>query len=1163
MKPINLKIKGLNSFIEMQEVNFEILTEKGLFGIFGPTGSGKSTILDGITLALYGEVSRKSTNFMNTNCDSMSVSYEFQITDKEVKRYRVDRDFRRDPKTGNVRTKSAIIVDVINDQVLEDKVRDVTEKCEEIIGLKLDDFTRTVVLPQGKFSEFLKLEGRERREMLERLFNLQKYGDELSFKLGLKIKEETQQTNTLEGELKSYSDVSDEILQEENERLNETKDQLSKCKEELSQAEKAYNEGKELWDLQKELKDLKLKEESLKEIEGEINQDRLRVSLLESSLKVKPYVDGYENTLKEISQVKSIIGTLTKNAESIKNEKILAEEELRKAKEKKDIELPKLKIKEQQVNDAIEEKKSLDLLINEKNDLSKNILIIDSDLQTKSISLKKSEENIVNLGENINFKENKLDSLKISEEFKNKVNEGFVLLSQYESIKKQQIKSEKDITSTKANIEEAKLKSEKLSKVLNEKEASLVETTNKVNKLTENCPGNQDTLIDLKEKLTYVKENWDKNKEYTFLIEKSKINVKKINEYLENKEQEKALLLEETNRLKKEIKIYERENLAHILRESLADGETCPVCGSKDLQKENILSLEHDGKLEKLSQELKSKEEIYNRVNGEIIKLSERLKSEENNINDNNLKLNNLGQDYKNYSPKNLQNEFSLLYKSVNQYNLDKAKYDKELQILIEEKHELLTDYNNVSSALIYNKDMLSKLSDEFESKNKEFLETESKLSILKNEIGVKDFKETRNEIDKKEKERSNLEKDIKDLRSILKTEQANKEKLTEESSNLKILLNEKNTLISEKTKTIEEKQAIIKNKVGDIDNLEKVKEEIIKSIEQIEHQYEINEKKKDEIEESFNSVNNQIISLQGNLLSLQDRSLKDKEMLDKALLEEGIESIDQAKKNFLPKTEIDKLKLKIENYNNSLSELNGALRNLYTKINNRTLTEQEWNELQRRKNEKTNQLDELQKTSTSIEVELKSIIVKLKLKNELLKEKEKLDHKMALLSDLDKLFRGKKFVEFVAANQLKYVSIEASKKLKEISGGTYGLEVDENGKFIIRDYKNGGAQRDATTLSGGETFVASLALALALSSQIQLKGTAPLELFFLDEGFGTLDDNLLDIVMDSLERIHHNKLSIGIISHVESIKNRVPVKLIVKPAEAGLGGSKVKIERS
>jgi len=181
----------------------------------------------------------------------------------------------------------------------------------------------------------------------------------------------------------------------------------------------------------------------------------------------------------------------------------------------------------------------------------------------------------------------------------------------------------------------------------------------------------------------------------------------------------------------------------------------------------------------------------------------------------------------------------------------------------------------------------------------------------------------------------------------------------------------------------------------------------------------------------------------------------------------------------------------------------------------------------------------------------------------ELLDKKEKLDHKLALLDDLEKLFKGKKFVEFVAATRLKYVSMEASKRLKEITSGTYGLEVDEQGKFIIRDYKNGGASRDASTLSGGETFLTSLALALALSSEIQLKGTAPLELFFLDEGFGTLDDDLLEVVMSSLERIHNDKLKVGIISHVESIKNRVPVKLVITPAESGRGGSKVKIERS
>ena len=218
---------------------------------------------------------------------------------------------------------------------------------------------------------------------------------------------------------------------------------------------------------------------------------------------------------------------------------------------------------------------------------------------------------------------------------------------------------------------------------------------------------------------------------------------------------------------------------------------------------------------------------------------------------------------------------------------------------------------------------------------------------------------------------------------------------------------------------------------------------------------------------------------------------------------------------------------------------------------------------IQNKKEEKESQVKELEEVKIKLQEEVKLIKEKLLEQMDLLKEKEKLDHKLALLNDLDKLFKGKKFVEFVAATRLKYVSLEASRKLKEVTNGNYGLEVDEDGKFIIRDYKNGGAGRDASTLSGGETFLASLALSLALSAEIQLKGTAPLELFFLDEGFGTLDDNLLEVVMSSLERIHNDKLKVGIISHVESIKNRVPVKLLVTPAQAGMGGSKVKIERS
>nr|WP_246031575.1 SbcC/MukB-like Walker B domain-containing protein [Salibacterium salarium] len=88
-----------------------------------------------------------------------------------------------------------------------------------------------------------------------------------------------------------------------------------------------------------------------------------------------------------------------------------------------------------------------------------------------------------------------------------------------------------------------------------------------------------------------------------------------------------------------------------------------------------------------------------------------------------------------------------------------------------------------------------------------------------------------------------------------------------------------------------------------------------------------------------------------------------------------------------------------------------------------------------------------------------------------------------------------------------------------------------------------------------------SLALALSLSSSIQLKGQYPLEFFFLDEGFGTLDQELLDTVMTSLEKLQTNNLAVGIISHVPEIQERLAKKVFVSPAEPSGIGSRVHLQ--
>lgn len=1164
MKPINLKIKGLNSFIDSQEINFEKLTEKGFFGIFGPTGSGKSTILDGITLALYGEVARKSSNFMNTNCDSLNVSYEFQMSEKEIKRYRVDREFKRDNKTGSIKSKSAKVIDVTdgNDLILEEGVRTATGKCEEIIGLKLEDFARTVVLPQGKFSEFLKLEGKERRNMLERLFNLQKYGDDLSFKLWSKIKVEKQKSNILEGELKGFEDISEEILKKKTQDLSEQKEQYEKCLTELKNAESEFSKGKELWDLQNELKDQEDGKRQLKKNEEEINESQKKVTSGESALKVKSYIDSFESSFNQIEIVKNELNNLEKQAEIIKIEKEKTEAALQTVKYKKDNEIPLLKIKEQKVIDAIEENAVLKVLIKEKIALLDDI----KELEEKLLDInKKTETNssdIKIISDNIRDKDLRADSLKVQEEYKKKVNEGIVVLNTYESLISQKNNLTKEINITLSNIEKVKSNSDILSKQLNQKESLLIGDEEALKKLIETCPGDQNTLLSLQQKQSYVKVKWDKYNEYNVALKSSKVFFETLKKDLIIKEQTKIKLEDEIEEIRDNIKKAETENIAHVLRVSLSEGKACPVCGSKEHHIENVESIDLSNS-EELKAALKSKEDKFKKIMVGINKDQANIETEAKNIEDNERKINELGEDFKAYSAENLQNELDKLKADINNYNSENIKLNNKIKGLTEEKNNFIVKYNNENIKLIHNSELLNKLNEELRIKETEFGITDNELSALKAELAIEDFKSKSDEIFKKEKEKAVLEKEIKILRQNHMKAQEVKELLNREAGVSNEELREKKAIVYEKNKNIIEKEYGIKSKVGDVENLEGLKKEITQAVKNIVDEYTTAEKNKEKTDNQYNECNNKKISAQGNLISLNERINKDKDALQNALTEEGFKDVYEAKSKFISKYEIDKLKSHIEEYKSDITRLSVTIDSLKNKINGRSLTDMQWLEIQNMKSEITEKLKQLTECSINLDTEVKTIIEKLIKKNELLKKKEELDHKLSLLSELESLFKGKKFVEFVATNQLKYVSIEACKKLKEITGGNYGLEVDENGKFLIRDYKNGGSQRDASTLSGGETFVASLALALALSAQIQLKGTAPLELFFLDEGFGTLDDNLLEVVMDSLEKIHNNKLSIGIISHVESIKNRVPVKLIITAAEAGMGGSKVKIERS
>ena len=1172
MKPIRLEVKGLNSFIDKQVVEFDKLTERGLFGIFGPTGSGKSTILDGITLALYGDIARKSSNYINTNCDGVYVSYEFQITGNEVKRYRVDREFKRDNKSGGIRNKSSKIIDITGgvENVLEEKAKAVTSKCEEIIGLKLDDFMRTVVLPQGKFSEFLKLEGKERRNMLERLFNLRKYGDDLSSKLSFEIRKEKDKMNVLEGQLKGYEGVSEEALKAKEEEINGINLSIKSKEELLNKIKKEFEEAEKVWNTQKELCDKRIEEESLVSRSEEIKSFKERVEISNKADKVIVFINNLEEILKEINKEDLKFNELNKKLEELINlreENKLKFEEVSKKNEEK---LPDLRLKKEKL---LESQKERDILFQIKADgvkLKEACKKIFEDRSKCDTKLNSIEENEKRLNEELKAKEERKEELFVHEEFKNKINSGLFILNSYEGLDKQfnEIKSEEiELKKYIKNLIEDKEKSENDLKV---KVESLGKTRDKLENLLKETPGDSNSILEKQIKLGEYREKLNKYKEIKNSLEESLKTKNNFEEKLKTFENQKLLLEKEVRELKEYINKVKVEELAHKLRENLVDGECCPVCGSThhELNKVEKINLEESNEKTTL---LESKEEKLKELILEFSKIEATLEYENKKIEELNISIEEVGE-VNEERLKSLEEEFNTLKDKIEEFNLKKENLEKDLEKLKEEKNNLENIFNKAEVILcekiVREKEIASKVKE----LDKELKLKNSELNSIKNELKIEDIKLENDLILKKEKEKNLLEKEIRILRTQLEESNKIKDELREKRDELKENYLSQKSLLDGKVEVYREKERMIKGSLkGLIDEalpIEKIDikgllEDLQLEIDYIEKAYLNLSEEKEKLEKAFNNMNQEVAVTKERVNSLKLRKENEEKKVNLALEEEGFKTILEVKEGILSKDEKEKLKVLIEEYHNNLIKVRANIELLIKKLNGKSLTEEEWTMVLQEKNNTEKELKEVEKLKIRLVTESESIKKKLEEQRDILHIKAKQEHKLALLSDLEKLFKGKKFVEFIAANQLKYISIEASKKLKDITNGVYGLEVDENGKFIIRDYKNGGAERDASTLSGGETFLASLALALSLSSQIQLKGTAPLELFFLDEGFGTLDDNLLDVVMSSLERLHHERLSVGIISHVESIKNRVPVKLILTPAEAGIGGSKVKIERS
>lgn len=185
----------------------------------------------------------------------------------------------------------------------------------------------------------------------------------------------------------------------------------------------------------------------------------------------------------------------------------------------------------------------------------------------------------------------------------------------------------------------------------------------------------------------------------------------------------------------------------------------------------------------------------------------------------------------------------------------------------------------------------------------------------------------------------------------------------------------------------------------------------------------------------------------------------------------------------------------------------------------------------------------------------LEAVLKKLEENERLRKEADNIKHSAAVYHELGTLLNLGNFQQYLLGASFSRLAKEGSHYLKDLSGGRYSFSCEQD-EFYVRDHWNGDDLRSVSTLSGGESFLASLSLALALAhSIVELsgeRGAVALESLFLDEGFSTLDADTLGKVADALPLLQKGGRLIGVITHVQSLADQLPARIEITKGPTG-----------
>ncbi|MFY8325171.1 AAA family ATPase [Pseudoalteromonas sp. ZZD1] len=1209
MKITAVRIHNLASIVDA-EIDFTKapLKDAGLFAITGDTGAGKSTILDAICLALYTKTARlrgDKGNLIDFNGDSIKLNdprnllrkgkwqgfaeVDFIGQDKQAyrARYAIQRAHKK--LTGKLKTAEHSLYTLPDETLIADKSQAIKE-VESKIGLSFEQFSRAVLLAQHEFAAFLKATGDERAQLLECLTGTDKFSL-IGKRVFERHKEQKDKLELLKASLASYTLLSDEELAGKTTQLAELHQQIEQNKKDLTLAEQGVNWFKHANVLEQALaRAVKEQQQATSEL-GAIAAQSLQAKQAQAAIQIKDNRERFEHLLTLNSKLNNTIADL----EKVDHTALITQ----------------LDDTKQQHTDALQrakqQKQTAEPIITQARQLDSQLTILAQSITGIAQQTDKEQKQLSQLQQQLAQSTTSKDAaVKLIADYQKWLEQHNQLKplafdwTYYQHSFKQFLQLKQQLATTLSqnnHLDTERIKNTEAlaaqSKKTEQSEHALLKQQKDLQQVNEQQSKFNREKYDVEVKnIEYLKEQRTRYKQFHLEQKQADEQQKHVFAKLNDSEQRQNSLKHDLAMAEQTAKHSEyalnqarlraSENVEH-LRAQLTPNEPCLVCGAtehpfvsnQNQQLNNLITdFETDYKSAKQQLELAQTrlhqqqtehavlQKEYQQLNQAISTAQANKVEISNTMQGMRSELNDLSQEQLAARHTQLTEQINhyfdtektqrQLQEAVNQLQ-DKLKVEQQSQQHYQSVHVDLTNQQNQCSNKL--NELTLELNELTASLESQFTENEfwqklqhETLDLASLNQQVEQYQQTQAQLEQSQQQLESAEQQIRQLSPLIKNAEHSLTELDKELTNLK----------QQHSSLQTERLALFNNEQISADEYQsKLAEQLDlcqTQLSQSQLAYDNAIKQRDEQAIMLKAQQQRLTENNQELAKLQARY---EQWFTDIKLE--FADITHQKISFLLTLDHDDVKAQLKQHaqlSQALLDATAALKqqqNAVEQHQSKDKPTHTQNELVTTLNTLTDQQAALQKSLIEINTQLeqhKQNQLALHTKQNELYTLQKQLEQWHLLNKVIGDKEGKKMRNLAQTQTLKILLHYANSHLSTLNKRYELMAIDQTLDIAIIDRDMADEQRSVNTLSGGESFLVSLALALGLASLSSNK--VSINSLFIDEGFGTLDSETLSIAMDALDSLQAQGRKVGVISHVSQMTERVANQVHVAKKPGG-----------